>query len=119
MLEDRPAWYLPVGERLDQARADLLVETFRNEVIRVGRALRRRMEAEHPGATMTARLYESRHLLGPHGYARSDRLHGIGLGHLVVGAGFGAAVLPICLGWEDGRVYAVIDRERWYPETEG
>jgi hypothetical protein len=67
------------------------------------------METERPGATMTARLYEPRHLLGPHGYARSDRLHGIGLGHLVVGAGFDAAVLPICLGWE----------ERWYPRDRG
>ena len=105
---DPPARYLPVGERLDQARAHLLVEGFRDEVVRVGSALRRRMETERPGTTMTARPYEPRHLLGPHGYARSDGLHGIGLGHLVVGGGFDAAVLPICLGWE----------ERWYPETE-
>ncbi len=107
---DRPAWYLPVGERPDQARADLLAEGFRAEVVRVGRALRRRMEAERPGATMTARLYEPRHLLGPHGYTRSDRLHGIGLGHLVVGGGFGADVIPVCVGWADGRVYAVVPR---------
>ena len=46
---DPPARYLPVGERLDQARAHLLVEGFRAEVVRVGRALRRRVEAERPG----------------------------------------------------------------------
>ena len=107
-MDGRPAWSLPVGERLDQARADLLVAAFREEVVRVGQALRRRVEAEHPGAAITARRYEPRHLLEPHGHIRSDRLHGIGLGHLVVGGGFDAAVLPICLGWE----------ERWYPETE-
>ena len=116
---DRPAWYLPVGERLDQERAELIVAAFRDEVVRVGRALRRRMEAERPGAVITSRLCEPRHLREPHGYIRSDRLHGIGLGHLVVGAGFGADVVPVCVGWEDGRVYAVIGRERWYPDEEG
>ncbi len=113
-----PAWYLPVGERLDRARAEALVTTFRDEVIRVGRALRQRMEAEHPGAPITSRLYEPRHLLEPHGYTRGERIHGIGLAHLVVGAGFGADVLPICVGWEDARVYAVIGRERWHPDND-
>ena len=104
---------------LTRERADLLAETFGEEVVRVGRALRRRMETERPGATITGRPYESRHLLEPHGHARSDRLLGIGLGHLVVRGDFGADVVPICVGWEDGRVSAVIDRERWYPVNEG
>ncbi len=115
--QDRPPWYLPIGERLDRERAEQLVTTFRDEVIRVGRALRRRMEAERPGAKMAANLYEPRHLLEPHGYARSDRIHGIGLGHLVVGKGFDADVVPVCVGWEDGQVYAVIRGERWCPEA--
>jgi len=116
--QDRPPWSLPVGERLDRERAEQLVTTFRDEVIRVGRALRRRMAAERPGAPITSRLYEPRHLLEPHGYTRSDRIHGIGLGHLVVGGGFDADVVPVCVGWEDGRVYAVIDLKPWYPEPE-
>jgi hypothetical protein len=52
---DRPAWYLPIGETLDQARAELLVEMFRDEVGRVGRALRRRMEARRPGSPTVGR----------------------------------------------------------------
>ena len=104
----RPPWCLPVGERLDQARADLLVETFRDEVVRVGRALRRRMEAEHPGEVITSKLYPAQSLLEPHAYTRSDCLHGIGLGHL--------NVVPVCVGWEDGRVYAVIGLEPWHPD---
>ena len=113
---DRPAWYLPVGERLDPARANLLVEGFRAEVVRVGRALRRRVEAEHPGAPITTTLYPVRSLLAPHGYTRDAGLHGIGLAHLAVGEGMNATVIPICVGWEDGRVYAVLGRERWYPD---
>ena len=111
-MDGRPAWYLPVGETLDQIRAELLVATFRGEVVRVGRALRQRMEAERPGVAITSRLYEPRHLLEPHGYIRSDRLHGIGLGHLVVGGGIDAGVIPACVGWEDGRVSAVVGWER-------
>ena len=29
-----------------------------------------------------------------------------------------ADVVPVCVGWEDGRVYAVIDLKPWYPEPE-
>ena len=115
----RASWYLPGGERLDQRRAELLVATFRDEVVGFGRALRRRMEAKRPGKAIAGRLYEPRHLLDPHGYTRSERLDGIGLGHLAVGGGFDADVLPICVGWEDGRVSAVVGQERWYPTGDG
>jgi hypothetical protein len=93
----------------------MLVEGFREEVVRVGRALRRRVEAERPGAPITTTLYPVRSLLAPHGCARSERVRGIGLAHLAVGEGMNAEVIPICVGWEDGRVSAVLGGERWYP----
>ena len=112
-----PPWYLPVGEALDPERCALLVETFQPEVVRVGRALRAKVLAEQPGGRPEAKLYAVKDICGTTlGYTRSGAVRGIGLAHLYWERHGGPVVAPICVDWETGEVYAVVDLKPWVPE---
>ncbi len=116
-VSGHPAWYLPVGATLDPDRCALLVETFRPDVLRVGRALRARVEAEHPGIRATAAVYAVRDICGTTmGYTRDPVVRGIGLAHLHDDLHGGPVVLPIIVAWETGAVHAVIDGKPWGPD---
>jgi hypothetical protein len=122
----RQPWYLAVGERLDEARCALLLDTFRPEIVRVGRALRAKVEAEHPGAAIFTTIVKPRNLVNrPGGYVRRPEWDAIGLGYLHAatesyGPGFAAWVQ---VEWETGRVSVYVMGERWRfdsePEGEG
>ena len=115
----RPPWYLPVGEKLDPERCALLIDAFRPEVVRVGRALRAKVLAEQPGARPEARLYAVKDIVGTTlGYSRSGEVNGIGLAHLHWERHGGPVLVPICVDWETAEVYAVVGLKPWLPEDE-
>jgi hypothetical protein len=114
-----PPWYLPVGQKLDGARCAVLIATFRPEVVRVGRALRAKVLAEQPGARLVAKLCSVRDIVGTTtGYTRDPVLRGIGVAHLYWERHGGPQVVPICVDWETGEVYAVIGLKPWVPEDD-
>ncbi len=78
-----PLWYLPVGEPLDHRRCALLLDAFRPEIVRVGRALRAKVEAEHPGAEIWTKLLAPKDLVDrPGGDVREAGWDGIGVAYL-------------------------------------
>ena len=118
----RPAWYLPVGAALDEARCALLLDTFRPEIIRVGRALREKVEREHPGATIFTTIIKPKDLPNrPGGYVRQPDWPAIGVAYLhaateAYGPGFAAWVQ---VEWETGRVRVYVKGDIWRFDDDG
>jgi hypothetical protein len=101
---DRPAWYLPVGECLDQARAELLAETFRDDAVRVGRGLVARMEARRPGVEVKRSLSSPEQLATNHARPRFAREPVIYLGIAWYDDPNRKGVCGVVLEWETGTV---------------
>jgi hypothetical protein len=57
MTEADDDWILPVGERLDERRARLILKRFGPEARRVGQALADRLQEEQPGRLVEGRVF--------------------------------------------------------------
>jgi hypothetical protein len=70
-----------------------------------------------PGARPEAKLYAVKDIVGTTtGHTRSGHTRGIGLAHLSDERHGGPTVIPICVDWETGEVYAVVGLKPWTPD---
>src|SRR5436309_1125529 len=68
-------WILPVGERLDERRAGLILRRFGPDALRLGQELAAAWRAEAPERSVDGKVFGIRALVGPHGGVRRDPVH--------------------------------------------
>jgi hypothetical protein len=74
-MSDDDDWILPVGERLDDRRARLILRRFGPEAVRLGQEFAAAWRAEAPARPVEGTIVGVRTLLGPHGGFLRDLAH--------------------------------------------
>ena len=101
-MDDPPDWYVAVGDTLTPQKAELIVTTFRDEAVRVGRGLVARMEARRPGVEVKRSLSPAAQLAANHARPRFAREPIVYLGIAWYDDPNRMQVCGIVLDWETG-----------------
>jgi hypothetical protein len=102
---DDNAWRLPIGETLDEARAQAILARFGWEARQVGQVLADRLKDEHPERQVDGRVFGVRTLLHAYQHPRDVASPGITLGIVTQElSSSGLRAIAIMLEWDTGRV---------------
>jgi hypothetical protein len=105
MSEAEDDWILPVGERLDERRAQLIRARFGREAERLGRELAARLRNEQPGLDVHGRVFGVRTLLQANAFPRPPAQRTLWLGHVFHPSPTGQPkTYRILLAWDSGAV---------------
>lgn len=105
-MEAEP-WYLPVGERLDDRRAEAIVARFAAEARAVGESVIARLQADRPDREVQGRVYGVRTVLMAFQVARGPNDGGIWIGDVRHSHAGTTVVVGLVLRWESGAVVVV------------